>query len=300
MEEEIKNNPLKQLFNSANSVLVLLPPDPSQDLLSAGLSLYQSLKSVGKTSQIGCGSSSVNFPSLVGAEEIVESVGNKNLQITFDYLESHLEKVDYEASPDGKFSLVIKPKEGSPVPEASHVKFSYSGANADLVIVFGINSLEELGKLYADEKRFLDTAKIVSINTIGQEAAFTPNMFHLANTTFCELTCLLLQRIEIVPPLDAANNLLNTIYQNTDKLTSPKVSADTFGNISYLMKNGAKLPFQTTPFSLLNQPPVKPAFFDPPTDRFPTPQDLVENVPQEWKSPKVFSADQVDPATSQS
>ena len=278
MAEEIKNNPLKDLFNSANSVLLILPPDPGQDMLSAGLSLHLSLKSSGKSSQIGCSTELVSFESLQGIAEVRESVGNKNLQITFDFPEEYLEKVDYDISENGKFSLLIKPKSGHSAPDINDVKFSYSGADADLVVVFGINSLEELGKIYADEKKFLDNATLLSINNIGQEASFTPNMFHLANSSFSELICLLLQRLDLLPTPEAANNLLATIFQTTTNLTSPKMTAETFASISYLLKNGGKLPLQTSP-TFPNNQPSKPAFFEPP-------------APADWKTPKIFGSSQ--------
>ncbi len=293
MEEDLKNNPLKQLFNSANSVLVLLPPDPGQDLLSAGLSLHLSIKSSGKSSQIGCGSNLESYSQINGLNEVLESIGNKNLQITFDYLEQDLEKVDYEVSADGKFSLLIKPKSGSPVPDSHKVKFSYSGADADLVIAFGITSLEELGKFYADEKKFLDNAKILSVNTTSQEASYTANMFHLANTSFAELTCLLMKRVSLSLSPEAASNLLDSIFQNTDKLTSPRMTADTFSTISFLMKNGAKLPFQTIPFMSPNSP--KPPYFEPPlSNPFLKQQPLQDPIPSDWKAPKIFRANTSD------
>lgn len=269
MEDEANINPLKKLFNSVNSVLIILPPEPDIDMVSAGLSLHLSLFSLGKKSQIGCGNMVTEGPNLFGVKDIASSVGNKNLQIIFDFPEDHLEKVDYDITPEGKFSLLIKPKTGYSIPDVNGIKFSYSGADADLVIVLGINSLEELGKIYADEKNYLDNSQILSLNTIGTESKFTPNMFHLANVSFSELVCLLLQRIEVTPTVEAASNLLNTIYLSSSNLTSPKMTADTFASIAFLMKNGGKLP-QVQPVS-----PLTPPFFEPPMD---------------WKSPKIFRA----------
>ena len=47
METE-KSSALTELFDKSNSFLVLLPPDPSFDMLSGALSLYLSLKNSGK------------------------------------------------------------------------------------------------------------------------------------------------------------------------------------------------------------------------------------------------------------
>lgn len=293
MEEEPKNNPLKDLFNSANSTLIIIPPDPSQDLVAAGLSLHLSLASAGKKSQIGCSGNINIYPEITKVEEVTSSVGNQNLQINFNFSEDHLEKVDYDITPEGKFSLIIKPKSGFPVPDVKDVKFSYSGANADLVIVLGIGSLEELGKIYADEKKFLDNATILSVNTIGTEAVFTPNMFHLANITFTELICLLLQRINLAPSSEASSNLLTSIFKNTSNLTSPKMTPETFDSISFLMKNGARLPLKSSPSlsvlspdEVLKQPArlvETPPFFDAPPD---------------WQTPKIFRSSVQQPVSA--
>jgi hypothetical protein len=135
--------------------------------------------------------------NLHGAREIVDSIGARNLVISFNYHEDDLEKVDYDVRPDGKFYLMIKPKANSPVPDVSNVKYSYSGASADLVITLGIGSLEELGKIYADEKKFLDEAKILSLNTSPKPVQFTNNLLHQTTGSFSELIATLLDKSEI-------------------------------------------------------------------------------------------------------
>jgi len=287
---------LKSFLQDKQSIVVILPPNPSSDMVAAGLSLHQTLKNSGKDSQIGCSPPLPRIPNLDEQDEIVESIGSKNLIISFDYPEEYLEKVDYDVLPGGKFCLMIRPKDGSPVPKTSDVKYSYSGANADLVIVFGINSLEELGKIYADEKKFLDSTKILSLNITGTIPDFTPNVFHHPLSSFAELVTLLLEKTSLVPAPPAASNLIRFIYEITSNLTSPKTNAETFSSISFLMKNGGRLPNQSpaNPFASRFSPP---AFFEPhpspvgagfippaPTDNDSAP------VPSDWTAPKIFRA----------
>lgn len=285
MTEDSTNNPLKDLFNTSNSVLIILPPDPTEDILLSGISLHLSLVSSQKKSQIGCSSFVSSNQTILGINEVKESIGNKNLQITFDYNESNLDRIDYEGFGNGKFSLVIKPKVGCPTPDSSTVRYNYSGAEADLVIVFGVNSLEELGPIYADEKNFLDQAKILSLNTTGAEASFTKNMFHLANTSFGELIGFLLQRINLTPSSEASSNLLTSIYSFTKNLTT-NITAETFSLISFLMKSGGNLPLQAAPQNAF----ARPNFFNKPADSQP--------VPTDWTTPKIFKAGQlpIEPA----
>lgn len=261
MEDQNSFASTKKLLDSSSSVIIILPGDPSQDLVSAGLSLHLSLQSAGKKTQIGCGSEVHVDPKIQGAEEIVDSIGDRNLVISFDYQEDDLEKVDYDVRSDGKFYLMIKPKAGSPVPDVSNVKYSYSGASSDLVITLGINSLEELGKIYADEKKFLDSAKILSLNTSPRPVSFSQNTLHQTANSFSELVAELLEKTGFKPSSPAANNLLNSIYEETKSLTSAKMTANTFSSISFLMRHGARLPNQLAFVPRFSQPD----FFEAPS-----------------------------------
>ena len=261
MDDQNQLASTKKLLDFATSIIIALPGDPSSDMVSAGLSLHLSLISAGKKSQIGCGTEVHVDPKLLGAGEIVDSIGAKNLIISFDYQEDDLEKVDYDVRPDGKFYLMIKPKTGAPIPDVSNVKYSYSGATSDLVITFGINSLEELGKIYADEKAFLDEAKILSLNISPRPASFTPNLFHQTFNSFSELVTELLEKTDIKPSADAAKNLLTSIYGETKNLTSARMTANTFSSISFLMRHGARLPNQQAFVPKFSQP----AYFEAPS-----------------------------------
>ncbi len=295
MEDQNQFVSTKKLLESASSVIVILPPDPSLDMVAAGLSLHLSMKAAGKKSQIGSGTEVHVDPKIQGAQEISDSIGARNLVISFDYHEDDLEKVDYDVHSDGKFYLMVKPKEGAPVPDVSNVKYSYSGANADLVVTFGINSLEELGKIYADEKKFLDEAKILSLNITPKPATFTQNLLHLNFTSFSELVTILMEKAGIKPTQEAASNLLTFIHEETKGLTSPRMTADTFTGIAYLMRHGARLPNQQAFVPRLSQPsffeaPSAPVPSTPDEESIPMPSEENGPVPQDWTKPKIFRA----------
>lgn len=278
----------KHLIDSAQSVIIILPPDPTKDMISAGISLHAALKDNGKTSQIGCGSE-VNLDSPIkGVSSISDTIGSRNLIISFDYHEDDLDKVDYDVRDDGKFYLLVKPKAGSPVPDVGGVKYSYSGAEADLVITFGIGSLEELGKIYADEKTFLDEAEILSLNTSLRPAAFTSNLFHKNAVSFSELVAVLLweQKIKISAPV--AQILLTNIFESSNNFTNTHLTAITFEVIAYLMRSGAHLPKSQANTQTFTQAP----FFEIPQDtieeNIPLPEEENAPVPSDWNKPKIF------------
>lgn len=287
---------IKNFLQDKKSVIIILPPSPTPDLISAGLSLHHTLVNSAKVSQIG--SDGPILPSVDTQKEVVDSIGSKNLIISFDYPEEYLEKVDYDVLPGGKFCLMIRPKGDSPVPKTSDVKYSYSGASADLAIVLGINSLEELGKIYADEKKFLDDAKVLSLNNVSTSPSFTPNIFHHPLSSFSELVALFIEKASLNPSSIAASNLIKQIYQSTNNLTDPKTTADTFSSISFLMKSGGQLPGATTnPFyrSVALAKDGPPPFFEPlssPDNAVNHSEALAKDgpIPSDWTSPKIFRA----------
>ena len=249
MFDQAKFEPLKTLLDAAKSVAILLPQEPSSDQVGAGLGLHLSLAQAGKFSQIGCSSPiKIENADLFGVDQIRTTIGNQNLLITFDFKEENLKKVDYDVDENGQFTLLIQPQPGTPPPDVNNINYSYSGASADLVFILGVNSLEELGKLYADEKTFLDSATTVSLGTSSRPTSFATHDFSTTEAScLAEISANLLKELQVEASPDGASNLLSTIYSETKQLSS-RVTADTFEAIAVLMRQGGNLP-NTSPLN---------------------------------------------------
>ncbi len=296
MEDKKTETTIKNLIESAKSIIIVLPPDPGKDIVSAGISLHLALKEAGKSSQIGCGSEVHVDSQIEGVSEIADSIGSRNLIISFDYHEDDLDKVDYDVREDGKFYLLIKPKADAPVPDIGGVKYSYSGASSDLVITLGVSSLEELGKIYADEKNFLDNVEIISLNNSLRPAAFTSNIYHKNTSSFSELIAGLLEEQKLKLNSSISQSLLTNIYESTNNLTGSRLTADTFAAIAFLMRSGAHLPHKSAQIPQFSQAP----FFEVPNtqpveENIPLPEEENQSadetdapVPSDWSKPKIF------------
>ncbi|HSV94488.1 MAG TPA: hypothetical protein VLH94_00720 [Spirochaetia bacterium] len=288
MEDKNQETTTLKLIESAKSVIVILPPDPGRDILIAGISLHLALKESGKISQIGCGSDVHIDQKIEGVNEIADTIGSRNLIISFDYSEENLDKVDYDVRDDGKFYLLVKPKVGAPVPDISGVKYSFSGAEADLVITLGVNSLEELGKIYADEKKFLDNVTTISLNVSLRPVSFTGNVYHKNRTSFCELVTGLCEELKLKINSGISQNLLTFIFESSNNFSSSHLTADTFSSIAYLMRSGARLsskPVHTPHFS---QAPFFEVPDAPTEENIPLPEEEDAPVPSDWNKPKIF------------
>ncbi len=267
--------PFQTAVNEAKSIVIALPPDPSADLVASGLGLYLSLKSHKDQVNIGCSSDiKVSHASLFGIDKIKSSIGNQNLIISLKYPEAKLDKIDYQAVSPTEIELQIKPRPGEKAPTSDKINFHFSGAKADLVFILGVQSLTELGKLYADEKKFFDTTQNVSINTTVEQSDFSALSFHTPKaTSVAEITAFLLKTLNFEPTSDAATNLLNSIIENSSNFNSQKTTADTFEIVAFLFRSGGKR-ISPQPFGFVPQK-ITSKTFD-------------QSIPQEWIKPKIF------------
>lgn len=287
---------LKQKFPQTRSLLILLPPQPDPEIALPAISLLLSLEKAGKQIQLGCSDTSnlqnQNFPHL---DRIQSDVGHKNLIINFKYQEKHLDKVDYDVDDQGNFYLLIKPRKNSPAPDTSKIKYSHSGVDADLVFTIGINSLEELGRIYSEEKDFLDQADIVSLHQTNKPAHFANFNLHQSDFSgIAEIIASLLSHLNIAPTKEAATLLVSRIYFDTNNLTASVVSAQTMKTLAYLMNHGGKFSSEfllPTPAFPSTPPPI---FSSPPSNQQPSITEdewqppTPSEIPPEWKKPKVY------------
>lgn len=286
---------LKEKLSHTRSVLILLPPNPDSKIAFSAISLLLTLKQAGKQVQLGCSDiSNLQNKEIPHLKEIKSSVGTKNLIVNFKYQEKNLDKVDYDIDDQGNFSLLIKPKKGALPPNTSHIEYSYSGANADLVFTVGINSLEELGQLYSEEKIYLDKVDIVSINHTNKPASFANFDFHQHSLSgITETTAALISQLELRLTEEVATLLISRIYFETNNLTSNSISANTMKTLSYLMSHGGK-------FSSSLVPPLPPQTVSAPVfssissnsdiSLFASeePPQQSPEIPPEWKKPKIY------------
>lgn len=274
MIEKSRLDQLKTELAKAQKVLILLPPDPDSDMLASALALHLSLSQMGKKSSVGCSSPvKVGDSRIFGVDEVKANIGTRNLVVSFPYEESAIDHVSYDIDETShKFNLLIKPKDGT-ILDPKTVEFSHTGADADLVITFGISSLEELGRLYAEEKQFLDKATIASIRRgVPGSASFAAIDLTVARAlNLAELTTFVIREADIKITNDAATNLYRQILVAGNNFQAPQVTADTFEAVAFLMRHGAQKVAGATPTRVPEAVSVQPT-----------------KVPADWQTPKVY------------
>lgn len=273
---------LKTKLGTAQTVLLSIPENPSQDVVASALALYLSLIQSGKTVSIVASTAPVVRDShLVGLDKITTDVGGANLVITLDVPENYVDKVTSNTE-GGHLNLIINPAKGvAPITEAN-VKFGYSGAAADLVVVIGAADLKDVGPLAEKEIELFKTERIANIS--NQVGSFGAINITDPSSSCAELITALLKELALPIDIDIAGNLMQGIEAATSGLSSPNMTADTFEALAVLYRTGAR----RTPVSAPTQ--TARIVADMPIIDHGAPDTKVVETPKEdWTRPKIYS-----------
>lgn len=230
---------LKQVLDQAGSSLVVLGPKASQDQVASAIALFRGLKNLGK--EVGLVSpEEIEIEEMLGLDDVRYKLGNKDLSISFDYNENSVDKVSYHIDEEkNKFYLVIKPKKGQPPLDSGQVSFDYVGAQADLIFLFGVHQYSSLEHLYENYADVYDSATVITIHN------FEPEIGNLkldisGKSCWSESMVELLEGLGLGLDSEGATNLLSSIENATNRLSSFTASAETFETVAKLMRAGAK------------------------------------------------------------
>lgn len=242
MIDQHKIELFKELFNQSDSVLIIYAPDALRDHLFAATALYKTFQELGNK-QVALLSSESLYgaePDIVYLDETKTDIGHKNLCISLDYNSDAVEKItsaiDEEAQ---KLHITIKPKKGVSPLSRENISFSYTGAEADMVILVGVDDLESLDQLYYGYENLYQNTALVSINSY--ETSFgNLKLDILGSSCVSEFVSDLLRNLNYQLDIEVATNLLAGIDEETDNLESYLATADTFEIVSYLLRSGAR------------------------------------------------------------
>lgn len=289
----------KSAVDSAKTILIALPENPSQDAVAASLALYLSLKATGKQIiPVASSQPVVRDSHLVGLDKVTADVGGNNLIITFNLPEDAVDKVTSNTE-GGHLNLIISPKKDAEPIKQENLIFGYSGAAADLIVVVGASSLAEVGPLYEKENELFEKAKIVNYG--NRQGSFGAINLTDPTSSNSELTTAVIQELHLPMDRDIANNLMLGMEDATQGLTSPSMTADTFEALAVLYRNGARrvaksdLPqakiISDTPIvDVESKESPKLEVMDEPVKKTP------EDVSPEWLKPKIMQARTTGPA----
>lgn len=210
-------------LKDAASVVILLPKNPSFEQVASGLALHLSLERAGKNVEIACPSDMlVEANRLVGVQRVKTKLTGKNLIISFDYVKDAIEKVSYNVD-NGKFNLVVVPKNSHAPLDHDSVSYSYSGMSGDLVVLIGTRDINDVKEMLPAGENLQNALALVS----SQDRALSSEV------------ALLIASLNITPDIDIANNLFSGLIRETDNFQ--KASAIDFETAAALVRAGARI-----------------------------------------------------------
>lgn len=230
---------IPQHLKNSQSVLIVLNDHPSFDeqLAAAGLLLVlqEQIETV-----LLAGPSKIENPTIAGLSELKTELGHKNLVVTFDYIPESVNNVSYHIDEDAKkFYLTIKPEKGHKPLDRNSVELEYAGAEADLVFLFGVSELDELGKLYYGYEDFYQNTPLVAFSK--SKAAYAEYPINCGSiSSVCEAVFQMLHQAGVEFDSESATNLLAGIQYETKNFVDPTADADTFEAVSHLLRAGAR------------------------------------------------------------
>ncbi len=284
-----KNYPfseLKQRLDSAAKILIVLPQRPLFDQVAAALALSLALEETGKNAPVICSSPmTVEFNRLVGVNKISDKIRGTDLIISLNYPSDQIEKVSYNDD-NNRPNVVIQPKAGAQPLNESLAVFSYAGSGADLIISVGLKDPGRLNLSGLD----LAGSYLVNLDTDPNNTQFGQlNLVDFESACLSEVALGAILGLGLPLSVDASQNLLSGMWQQTRGLTSSFTGADTYEAMAICLRNGAQKPSvepRPAPVSVPTPTPVRSM------DEKKAPevkeQKGAPKPPADWFEPKIF------------
>lgn len=237
-KQKTDNSALRNLLEKSKAPLVLLG-DEDLDLIAAGLGLVGFLEAWGKNTNLvlGRGDLPPRAKNLPGWKKIGRELSG-DFVITLTSAVGNVEKVSYYVEGDD-LHLVVKPYPHAPPFSQEQVKFKSGGTDYDLLFVLGVEKLEDLGRLYRENKNLFSQTPIVNIS-LRENARFGKLNFIFPSSSFSEIIVHLVQDLGGKLSPEAATNLLAGIFWATDNLRASQAGVSAFEAAAFCLKQGGR------------------------------------------------------------
>mgnify|MGYP005845541781 CR=1 FL=1 len=232
---------LQSFVSSSQTICVFFADHTSPDVVLSAVAFAQGLSSLGKSVTIASPSRPVqSLQQFDGVPEVGTELGNKNLDVSFPYREEQVDKVSYHIDEEAqRFHLVVQPKKGVKPLDSSQVEFALTGAEADLMILFGVNRLEQLEQLYFGYEELFSQANTVSIHT--HDTPYGTLKINISGSaSYAEVVAYTLQEMGAELNSEMSTNLLAAIEAATQTFKSLSVAPQTFEIAGRLLAAGAR------------------------------------------------------------
>jgi hypothetical protein len=168
---------LKNLLDTARLVSILLPQNPTYDIVASGLACKLVLEHSGRSVVVVCPDPmTVEFNRLVGVNSVVTSLGGRNLLISFAGQTEHVDKVSYNVD-QGQLQLVITPKPDAPHLDPQKLQFTSGVGKFDVQLLIGVTHPDYLGPVLDQARQHLANTPGASFTHHPPQTQFVPHHY---------------------------------------------------------------------------------------------------------------------------
>lgn len=305
------DNNLKQQIQdrlaSAQSILIVVSQKTGFDGIAAGLSLYLSIKKLGKNVSIVAKNPTVGDAQLLyGVDKIGKNEDKKDLVISVADAVKNVDKVTYFLEGD-VLKIIVHAFPDSNGISTEEITFDKASTKGDILLSLGFSSIEELRSELTHEQDIDSNIWIVNLNNSTPVKKFAQLDLSDPNVSgISEITTSFFQLMAFPVDEDIAFNLYSGLAAASQMFSPKIVTPNTLQVAAWLLKFGAgkaglaqstaALYESTTKASrnvLLEQPGIQPLDQNQTTGKIQeTSEEQIEREKQaqkEWlKPPKIY------------
>lgn len=232
---------LKEIFEKQGTFAIVVGQNYTIDEMGSALSIYLTLKSLGKDAGVISGKQPlVEVSSLVGIDRVRPGFESNSgdLIVSFPYQTDEIGKVSYTLE-NGLLNIIVKPKDAPLSFGEKDVIFKRSGNTPDVLITIGVKRISELQSFF-DVQSLKDTV-IVNIDKAGANEGFGDIVIiGQGASSVSEQVANLMLSLGFEMDPDISQNLMSGITGSTGNFQSPRTSALAFEMAGILLRSGAK------------------------------------------------------------
>lgn len=238
------DNNLKQQIQdrlaSAQNILIVVSQKTGFDGIAAGLSLYLSIKKLGKNISILAKNPTVGDAQLLyGVDKIGKNDDKKDLVISVADAVKNVDKVTYFLEGD-ILKIVVHAFPESDGISTEEITFDKTSTKADILLGLGFSSLNELRNDLAHEQDINSNVWIINLNNSIPENKFAQLDLSDPNASgISEIAANLFQLMALPVDEDIAFNLYSGIAASTQMFSPKTVTPAALQVAAWLLKFGA-------------------------------------------------------------
>lgn len=281
---------LRNVLQSAQSILITLPKNADDDVVAAALAFYLTLQKMRKqVSIVTDGDIRVEQAHLFGINKIGKQLsGGNTLVVSLPYKEGTIEKVSYNIEGD-KFNLVIEPRGERLTFAPEEVEYNFGKGEYDTVFVFGAQDLNNLGNLYKNHQSTFSQKQLVNIDNHSNNAQFG-QVNIVEPGPISQTVTMLFKALRLPLDQDPASNLYTGIVSK-GAIAFDTATPDLLEAVAYLMRSKAQLlAIDHKPAVNENKAPKRQQTVEPIAQAKQIVDEQGEEAPEDWLKPKIFSS----------